>query len=57
MDQQVQRVDGDRVTTLGPAPVAPATVAEVPGPAEVIREFDLVLVDRCSLRCEDAPAT
>jgi hypothetical protein len=51
------RCSGDRVTTLGLAPVAPATVAEVPGLAEVMREFDLVLVDWCSLRCEGAPAT
>ncbi|MER7754528.1 hypothetical protein [Kitasatospora sp. NPDC097643] len=44
------------VTALGVTPAAAATVPGVPGLAELMREFDLLLVAWCSLRCEEPPA-
>ncbi|MDX2819430.1 hypothetical protein PV410_44170 [Streptomyces sp. PA03-5A] len=48
------RCAGDRVVTLGLTPAARATVA-VPGLAQLMREFGLVLVDWCAPRREELP--
>ncbi|GAA2781634.1 hypothetical protein GCM10010441_03230 [Kitasatospora paracochleata] len=48
------RCAGDRVTVLGVTPAGRASTDEVPGLAAVMAEFDLLLVDWCSVRCEDA---
>ncbi|MET8630728.1 hypothetical protein ABZW30_44770 [Kitasatospora sp. NPDC004669] len=42
-----------RVTALGLTPAVPGPDA-VPGLTAVLREFDLLLVDWCATRCEDA---
>ncbi|MFE2545960.1 hypothetical protein [Actinacidiphila glaucinigra] len=49
------RCAGDRVVTLGLTPAARATVEAVPGLAGLMREFGLVLVDWCAVRCEELP--